>query len=88
MIASTARHRSRQIQATVSLHQLFQILIFGLLEKIIIEMLGILVTALINTSYLTDSYIGFTLKMESVTKNTIFLSVLEKFILKSLHAGW
>ena len=25
-----------------------------------------------NTSYLTDSYIGFTLKMESVTKNTIF----------------
>ena len=65
MIASTARHRSRQIQATVSLHQLFQILIFGLLEKIIIEMLGILVTALINTSYLADSYVGFTLKMES-----------------------
>ena len=27
---------------------------------------------LINTSYLTDSYIGFILKMESVTKNTIF----------------
>ena len=26
----------------------------------------------INTSYLTDSYIGFTLKMESVSKNTIF----------------
>ena len=25
-----------------------------------------------NTSYLTGSYIGFTLKMESVTKNTIF----------------
>ena len=24
-----------------------------------------------NTSYLTDSYISFTLKMESVTKNTI-----------------
>ena len=23
-------------------------------------------------SYLTDSYIGFTLKMESVSKNTIF----------------
>ena len=45
-----------------------------------------------NTSYLTDSYIGFTLKMESVTKNTIFClkmimkSSLEKFILKSLHA--
>ena len=44
-------------------------------------------------SYLTDSYIGFTLKMESVTKNTIFglkmmvKSGLEKFILKSLHAG-
>ena len=46
-----------------------------------------------NTSYLTDSYIGFTLKMESVYKNTIFglkmmvKSGLEKFILKSLHAG-
>ena len=45
-----------------------------------------------NTSYLTDSYIGFTLKIESVTKNTIFglkmmvKSGLEKFILKSLHA--
>ena len=25
-----------------------------------------------NTSYLTDSYIGFTLKMESVSINTIF----------------
>ena len=25
-----------------------------------------------NMSYLTDSYIGFTLKMESVSKNTIF----------------
>ena len=47
----------------------------------------------LNTSYLTDSYIGFTLKMESVSKNTIFglkmmvKSGLEKFILKSLHAG-
>ena len=46
-----------------------------------------------NASHLTDSYIGFTLKMESVTKNTIFglkmmmKSGLEKFILKSLHAG-
>ena len=44
-------------------------------------------------SYLTDSYIGFTLKMESVSKNTIFglkmmvKSGLKKFILKSLHAG-
>ena len=48
---------------------------------------------LINTSYLTDSYIGFTLKMESVSKNTIFglkmmvKSGLEKIILKSLNAG-
>ena len=48
---------------------------------------------IINMSYLTDSYIGFTLKMESVSKNTIFglkmtvKSGLEKFILKSLHAG-
>ena len=46
-----------------------------------------------NTSYLTDSYIVFTLKMESAFKNTIFgrkmmvKSGLEKFILKSLHAG-
>ena len=45
-----------------------------------------------NKSYLTDSCMGFTLKMESVTKNTIFgkkmmvKSGLEKFILKSLHA--
>ena len=45
-----------------------------------------------NTSYVTDSYIAFTLKMESETKNTIFAlkmmvkSGLEKFILKSLHA--
>ena len=43
-------------------------------------------------SYLTDSYIGFTLKMESVSKNTIFglkmmvKSGLEKFILKSLQS--
>ena len=47
----------------------------------------------LNTSYLTNSYIFFTLKMESVSKNTIFglkMMVkrgLEKFILKSLHAG-
>ena len=47
----------------------------------------------LNTSYLTDSYIGFTLKMESVSKNTIFglkmmvKSGVEKFIWKSLHAG-
>ena len=47
----------------------------------------------LNTSYLTESYIGFTLKMESVTKYTIFglkmmvKSGLEKIILKSLHAG-
>ena len=47
----------------------------------------------INMSYLTDSYIGFTLKMESVSKNTIFdlkmmvKSGLEKIFLKFLHAG-
>ena len=47
----------------------------------------------INMSYLTESYIVFTLKMESVSKNAIFglkmmvKSGLEKFILKSLHAG-
>ena len=45
-----------------------------------------------NTSYLTDSCIGFTLKMESVTKSIVFglkmivKSGLEKFILKSLHS--
>ena len=44
-------------------------------------------------SYLTDSYIDFTLKMESVSKNTIFelkmmvKSGLEKIFLKFLHAG-
>ena len=47
----------------------------------------------INTSYLTDSYIVFTLKMESVSKNLIFglkmtvKSGLEKIVLKFLHAG-
>ena len=46
----------------------------------------------LNTSYLTDSYIVFTLKMESVSKNTIFglkmivKSGLEKIFLKFLHA--
>ena len=45
----------------------------------------------INTSYLTDSCIVFTLKMESVSKNTIFglkmmvKSGLEKIFLKFLH---
>ena len=46
----------------------------------------------VNTSYLTDSYIIFTLKMESVSKATIFglkmmvKSDLEKIFLKFLHA--
>ena len=50
-------------------------------------------TWLFNTSYLTDSYVVFTLKMESVSKNTIFglkmmvKSGLEKIFLKFLHAG-
>ena len=45
-----------------------------------------------NTSYLTESYIVFTLKMESVSKITIFglkmmvKSGLEKIFLKFLHA--
>jgi hypothetical protein len=47
----------------------------------------------INMSYLMDSYIGFILEVESVSKNTILglkimvKSGLEKFIMKSLHAG-
>ena len=46
-----------------------------------------------NTSYLTESYIAFALKMKSVTKNTIFglkmtvKSGLEKIFLKFLHVG-
>ena len=46
--------------------------------------------SVLNKSYLSDSDMGFILKME---KNTIFVlemmvkSGLEKFILKSLHAG-
>ena len=32
----------------------------------------ILLKTLLNTSYLTDSFIIFTLKMESAPKNTIF----------------
>ena len=44
-------------------------------------------------AYLTDSYIVYTLKMESVSKVTIFglkmmvKSGLEKIFLKFLHAG-
>ena len=47
---------------------------------------------LFNTSYLTDSYIIFTVKIESVSKNTIFglkmmvKSGLGKIFLKFLHA--
>ena len=46
-----------------------------------------------NKCYLTVSYIAFTLKMESVSRNTIFglkmmvKSGLEKIILKALHEG-
>ena len=46
----------------------------------------------LNTSYLTDSYIVFTLKMESATKSIIFglkmmvKSGLEKIFMKFLHA--
>ena len=51
-----------------------------------------LVPFLLNTSDLTDSYIIFTLKMEFVSKNTIFglklmvKSGLEFFFVKFLHA--
>ena len=44
-------------------------------------------------SYLTESYIVFTLKMESVSKNTIFALKMmvksgpEKIFLKFLHVG-
>ena len=44
-------------------------------------------------SYLTESYIVFTLKMKSVSENTFFVlkmmvkSGLEKIFLKFLHAG-
>ena len=42
----------------------------------------------LNMSYLTDSYIVFTLKMESVSKNTMMVKKgLEKISLKFLHAG-
>ena len=46
---------------------------------------------MLNTSYLTDSYIIFTLKTESVSKITIFglkmmvKSGIEKMFLKFLH---
>ena len=39
---------------------------------------------MLNTSYLTDSYIVLSLKMESLSKIKIF--GLEKIILKFLHA--
>ena len=47
----------------------------------------------LNTTYLTDSYVVFTLKMESVSKNTIFglkmmvKSGLEKFIFEIPPCG-
>ena len=47
----------------------------------------------LNTPYLTETYIVFSLKKESVSKNTIFglkmivKSGLEKIFLKFLHAG-
>ena len=47
----------------------------------------------LNTSYLTDSYVGFALKMESVSQITIFRlkmivkSGLDKVILESLNPG-
>ena len=46
-----------------------------------------------NTSYLTESYIVFNLKMESVSKNTIFVLKMmvkigvEKILLKFLHSS-
>ena len=49
-------------------------------------------THALNTSYLTESYNVFTLKMKSVSKTTIFglkmmvKSGLEKIFLKFLHA--
>ena len=55
-------------------------------------MQDILVCGTLNMSYLIDSYIVFTLKMKSVSKNTIFglkmmvKSGLEKIFLKFLHA--
>ena len=58
-----------------------------------IKNIGINSVYVLNTSYLTDSYIIFTLKMESVSKITIFglkmmvKSGIEKSILKSLREG-
>ena len=60
--------------------------------QIVLNFVNIVLDFLLTfkTSYLTDSYIVFTLKMESVSKNTIFgqkmmvKSGLEQFILKSL----
>ena len=54
--------------------------------------MGINEITMLNTSYLTDSSIVFTLKMESVSKIKIFglkmmvKSGLEKIFLKFLHA--
>ena len=54
---------------------------------------SLLIFFFFNTSYLTDSYIVFTIKMESIPKDTIFglkmivKSGLEKIVLKCLHAG-
>ena len=69
---------------------------FGLWSRAYINTQSVITWKIVNrlnTSYLTDSYIVFTLKMESVSKNTIFglkmmgKSGLEKIFLKFLYAG-
>ena len=66
---------------------------FFIYYKKICEQGGKLLKDSFNKSHLTDSCIVFTLKMESVFKNTVFglkmkvKSGPEKFILKSLHVG-
>ena len=64
-----------------------EINIFNILKKKII----ILIKGVLNTSYLTNSYIVFTLKMESVSKKTFFdlkmmvISGLEFFVFKFIE---
>ena len=87
-----------QPQETLELQQhkqskVCRFLYFSIALLLIFENFTLRFVELTRLTYLTDSCIGFTLKMESVPKNTFFglkmmvKSGLEKFILKSLHAG-
>ena len=72
---------------------IFKWIAHSCLYLFIIKFTSVFTVTDLNTSYLTDLHIVFTLKMESVYKNTIVglkmkvKSGLEKIFLKFLHVG-